>query len=64
MDDPLGDFVGEIQGRRKVKNLGMPLLKDLDRINHFGKAPLYLIWEILGGPVHRGFFDPICISLK
>ena len=26
-------------------------LYNLDRLEHFVKAPLYSIWEILGGPV-------------
>ena len=33
------------------KNLGVPVLKDIDRIEHILKGPHISIWEILRGPV-------------
>ena len=33
----------------RYKNLRGPVLYNLDRLENFLKAPLYQIWEILGG---------------
>ena len=42
----------------RIKNLGVPVLKNLDCIEHIVKAPLNLIWEIRGREGERGAVPP------
>ena len=39
------------KGGGRYRSLGVPILYDLDPTEHFVKAPLYSMWEILRGPV-------------